>query len=361
MKIHVLILLAVLAVITACSDVVTTAYDERVSGFAVGDTKTTTIGGVTFVMSYVPDKIIFPMGITEIGTGYLDNSYWICQTEVTNALFAAVLQWAYINGRFTITNENYNGYVTDIAKYGGKALIRFTPYPASNINHSGGNFSSVSGKENLPVTGVFWYGAIMFCNWITEMRDGNSSNVVYSGMDSTWDNSETVVDVSKSGYRLPSNAEWECAARWVGTSAGGRTDLVSRRTNGGSAGLTPGYYWTPGDYASGAMADYNNMTANQFVAVYDYTDPNPYSEPQNVMSLGPSSANALGLYDMSGNAPEWMFDADDIYTLRYHRGGWFSVNASYLQVGALSGGSVVTDEHYPGSGDRLGFRIVRTQ
>lgn len=79
------------------------------------------------------------------------------------------------------------------------------------------------------------------------------------------------VDAGADGFRLPSIDEWEMVVRWIGITApstGGDLDsaVVAQNQNGGSSPLTPGYYWAPGDYTSGATADYSDATATGEVA-----------------------------------------------------------------------------------------------
>jgi formylglycine-generating enzyme required for sulfatase activity len=204
----------------------------------------------------------------------------------------------------------------------------------------------------------------MFCNWLTEMRDRNMDNVVYTWVDNgdgdgtasngIWEDDETDEDNAKNGYRLPTSDEWEYTARYLGTTAPSTgDDLDTERLYGNDdVSWTDSYYWTPGDYASGATADYNDGHACQAVAVYDYTNPDPYNDEQEVKSLGSGSENTLGLYDMSGNVWEWCFTSGG--SSRINRGGSWGDDAENLRVGYWNYLSPDNAHNY------LGFRVCRT-
>jgi formylglycine-generating enzyme required for sulfatase activity len=117
------------------------------------------------------------------------------------------------------------------------------------------------GRGRMPVLHVNWYDVAAYCNWLSEKT---GLPPCYSGA-----GRNTRCDFAANGYRLPTEAEWEYAAR-----GGPRSQ---------------GHVW----------AGSNNPDE---VAWYDQTDGN---QPHPV---GTKAPNELGLYDMSGNMFEWCWD-----------------------------------------------------
>jgi len=341
--------------------------DAAESGFAgattVGTQGSITVGSKTVKMIYANNQpsIIFPFSPTD-GTpvdnypATLTKKFFMSETQVTNALMVEVLQWAYNNDKFSTTVDDHNGLDSTTAKHGGQQLLDLDD-PDIKINYSSESFTVDTGYEDYPVVSVTWYGSIMFCNWLTEMRDGNTTNVVYTGIDTTWVHTETDEDAAKTGYRLPSSEEWEYAARYIGTTAPTEGDLateyVAKSHNLGHDTLTAGYYWTPADYSSGAIGDYTNETETRAVAWYS-EDSDMTTSPTNcLMPVAQKTANQLGIRDMSGNVWEWCFTASVSY--RVGRGGnWFQP-AELMQVGFWAGGDPSSEFSI------LGFRFARTQ
>jgi sulfatase modifying factor 1 len=117
------------------------------------------------------------------------------------------------------------------------------------------------GRGNLPVINVTWYDAVAYCNWLSEKEGLNSC---YSGKGRL-----TQCDFSADGYRLPTEAEWEYAAR------GGQK--------------SQGYIYAGSDNP-GDVAWYADNSGGK---IYPVAQKQP---------------NELGLYDMSGNLFEWCWD-----------------------------------------------------
>ena len=90
--------------------------------FTIGATETVTAGSETLTMIYAQDQasISFPTETDDSTPATLTTQFWMAETEVTNAVVAAVFQWAYDNGRFSSTVSDPNGLI-HTAKHGESA------------------------------------------------------------------------------------------------------------------------------------------------------------------------------------------------------------------------------------------------
>ena len=279
----------------------------------------------------------------------LERAFMIAETELTNELALQILQWALKTGKLSFNPADHNGINSQWVKYGGRFIIDMrdkTSYiKYDSVKHK---FSAAEGFEKYPFVNVTWTGAVMMCNWMTEMVYGGTSELVYSGMSSSWNPDNTKTDIKKKGFRLPEQSEYIFASRLAGRTRPKKgslsKDYIACGFNGGMNILTEGFYWTPGRYASGSSEPYTNKTETLKYAV-------PSSVTPSITAA--KAKNQLGLYDVSGNVDEWMNDYRKIYGSNFKTIGGGS-DLERLQ-------SAQTDyQSSAASGKKLGMRLAKT-
>lgn len=230
------------------------------------------------------------------------SAFYIDKYEVTNEQMRRVLQWAYDRGLIgadstTVTNrEGIPRQLLDLAlrSDGWRALgcIAFT----------NGKFVVVGGREDHPVVNVTWYGAQAYCNYRSDM-EGLSRCINFAD----WS-----CDFEKCGYRLPTEAEWEKAAR--GGMTGQQFPWVSfgyGYTNYINETMAAYFYnWHPWKLPSPIVEVTNFFPATTPVGYWSG------SQVVRGVKRETNVVNGYGLYDMAGNVWEWVYDAFD--------SGWYS-------------------------------------
>ncbi|MDF1559857.1 MAG: SUMF1/EgtB/PvdO family nonheme iron enzyme [Bacteroidales bacterium] len=301
------------------------------------ETMTIELYGKTITMIYCPGGTYLTNnddGDTDFEDGpeVTVDPFWISETEVTNDIVVKVFNagsgilpdGSGITSGSSIFNKvdvNAHNYLCeDYVKWGVQPLIYMGGSPLYgfyDIVYDIG-FDDRSGRDDYPCTDITWYGAIMVCNWLTA-HSSTTGGIVYSGIetDEEWWAYQTVCNYNKTGFRLPTTAEWECAARWQGSDNSG--DCYEYPADSGQ-------YWTRGGSASG--------------------EPSLSNDKQPVK--GNRKANALGLYDMTANVWEWCYDEVDSWKSRIIRSGDNDIPRI----------SATWDYPADGTAGDLGFRLV---
>jgi formylglycine-generating enzyme required for sulfatase activity len=245
------------------------------------------------------------------------SAFYMGRYEVTKALWDEVRTWGLHNG--------------------------YTDLPV-------GNEPSVSKGAKHPVFFISWYAMVKWCNARSEKESlvpcytvsGSTYKTGYSAPDCNW---------NASGYRLPTEAEWEKAARgglsnkrfpWGDTITHSQANYYSSTSYAYDVSPTRGYHPT---YDDGVI---------------------PYTSP-----VGSFPANGYGLYDMAGNLWEWCWDwgSSGYYSDpsagtdprgpasgsgRVFRGGGWGDRPLYLRVTGRS------YSNPGGTNINFGFRVARS-
>ena len=260
--------------------------------------------------------VLIPAGTFQMGSngGYNDNKP-VHEVTITKQFYM---------GKYEVTQAEYEKYCS----YGSSS-------PSSDKGDG----------DNYPAYYVSWYDALVYCNKrsmaekltpcysIKDSTNPEEWGVVPTSSDTTWN--AVICNWNANGYRLPTEAEWEYAAR-----AGNKT--VASLTYSGTSDVNQ-------------LGDYAWYDGNSNLKTHE---------------VGTKSPNEFGLYDMSGNVFEWCWNwytnSYDTETeggsdptgassgsYRVSRGGSWNFNSDGCAV-SFRGGSFPSNRF-----DFLGFRVVR--
>lgn len=267
-----------------------------------------------------PGMVLIPAGTFNMGDTFNElsidelpvhsvyiSAFYMDRYEVTNQQYADALNWAWAQGNLINVTSGV------VYRLGGTSVIycdTTTSSSGSRITWNGTTFGVVSGKANHPMARVSWYGSAAYANWRSGMQ----------GRTPCYDTGTWACSFAANGYRLPTEAEWEKAAR--GGASGRRFPWSDQDT---IQHARANYYsWSSFAYDTSPTREYHPLWG---VGSTPYTSPvgfftgalqqkTDWNWPGSATSYQTANgANGYGLYDMAGNVWEW---CNDWYQSKYY-------------------------------------------
>ena len=304
---------------------------------------------------------------------YVDTQFWSNQGVFIPGRTVKIRP--FIISKYEVTQELYTTVMKDqqviIGNFGYN--LNAEPYRCKNFD----SYPTIPNdiQKYRPADSITWYDAVFFCNALTEKTmspEDKAYSIVVKTLSPEGNIIDAIVtlDINKKGYRLPTESEWEFAAR------GGDQQKID--WNYCYSGAPKGnisferFIDLSGEFAEMGNVDsnLNNLGWYRFVLLESEDgSPRGYLE-DSTHEVGLKQPNILGLYDMTGNVSEWCFDGleKNLSTgdfvnpvgkldsnLRVTRGGNFIDSLEYISVTWRSWGN----EPYK-SYRNVGFRIVRS-
>jgi formylglycine-generating enzyme required for sulfatase activity len=233
-----------------------------------------------------------------------------------------------------VTNEQFKRFLETVPDYASQ-------WKAATTSRFGDppRYSAYSRTPDSPQVAVSWYDAARYCNWLSERAGLPKNQWIYPEIIDSQEGIELPPDyLHRTGFRLPTEAEWEYAAR---------------------AGTTTSRHFGDDDTD---------------LAKYAWFDGN--TKRERAYPVGQLLPNQWGLFDMLGNVWEWTLDRRQQYpdgssvtmdaedtrlrisndVARTRRGGSFSYE--WFTVRSAHRGDTT---YFPNqTRDSVGFRVART-
>ena len=237
----------------------------------------------------------------------LSRAFYMAETEVTNGQF----------------NTFKSGHVSGIA------------------------WSKTLDLDRQAVSSVSWEDAVEFCNWLSQRE---SLPLAYERREGRWQ----LVMPYNHGYRLPTEAEWEYAARYVDGRRWNRYDWGSAAPPPAGVDNLAGQEYTPTT---------SGPEVRDVVTLPGYRD-----EYVVIAPVGSAGRTPMGLADMGGNVSEWTHDVyvslPESAAVTDPRGpdvaGAHAVRGANWRTAAMSELRLSWRDRAAGPAQTIGFRVVRS-